>query len=310
MVNSLPKISIIVPVYRVEKYLSQCIESILTQTYTNFELLLIDDGSPDLSGKICDEYAEKDRRVRVYHKTNSGVSDTRNVGLEKARGEWILFVDSDDWLSSQCLETCSNAMADSQLDLLQFGYQRVCDDGQVLFSSKEHTEKLFISDYIKEKKILATPWGNVFKRSIIAEYNIRFNPKIKLGEDQLFVYEYIAHCGFCRRMPDSLYFYRWNVNSASRNPKSEDGVNSLIAFRDFKYRDLVEEYIQKGICMFLSYILKGRKVSLSQVYSLVKAETFSLVKPQRKLQEYFLLLWKLNKRMALSFLYYAVNTVK
>lgn len=307
MVNSLPKISIIVPVYRVEKYLSQCIESIITQTYTNFELLLIDDGSPDLSGKICDEYAEKDRRVRVYHKTNSGVSDTRNVGLKKARGEWILFVDSDDWLSSQCLETCSNAMADSQLDLLQFGYQRVCDDGQVLFSSKEHTEKLFIPDYIKEKKMLVTPWGNIFKRSIIAEYNIRFNPKIKLGEDQLFVFEYIVHCEFCQRIPNSLYFYRWNVNSASRNPKSEDCINSIVAFQNFRYRSLVEEYIQKGIFMFLFSTLKERKISLSQVYSLVRTETFVSVEPQRKLQKYFLLLWKLNKWMALFFLYYTAN---
>lgn len=310
MVNKLPKISIIVPVYKVEKYLSPCIESILAQTYTNFELLLIDDGSPDQSGKICDEYAGKDGRVRVYHKMNTGVSDTRNMGLEKAQGEWILFVDSDDWLSPRCLETCSNAMVDSQLDLLQFGYQQVDDNGLVLFSSHGYTSKLLVSDYIKEEKMLVTPWGNVFKRSIIAEYNIRFSPKIKLGEDQLFVYEYIARSGFCRRIPDSLYFYRLNVNSASKNPKSEDSVNSLVAFRDFKYRKLVEEYIQKGICMFLSHILKGREISLSQAYSLVKAETFSLVKPQRKLQKYFLSLWKLNKRVALSFLYYTVNMVR
>lgn len=307
MVNSLPKISIIVPVYKVEKYLSQCIESILSQTYTNFELLLIDDGSPDFSGRICDEYARKDSRVHVYHKMNSGVSDTRNVGLEKAQGEWILFVDSDDWLSSLCLETCVNAMMDSQLDLLQFGYQQVDDNGQILFESKDFILKSPVSAYIKERKMLVTPWGNVFKRSIIVEFNIRFNPKIKLGEDQLFVFEYIAHCKFCQRISNSLYFYRLNVNSASKNPKSEDCVNSIVAFQNFQYRSLVEEYIQKGICMFLFYILKGHKVSLSQAYSLVKAETFSLVIPKRKLQKYFLMLWKLSKRTALFFLYYTVN---
>ena len=92
-----PKISVIVPVYNVEKYLPRCIDSILSQTFTDFELLLIDDGSPDNCGKICDEYAAKDSRVRVFHKPNGGVSSARNLGLDNARGEWIAFIDSDDF---------------------------------------------------------------------------------------------------------------------------------------------------------------------------------------------------------------------
>ena len=95
-----PKISIIVPVYNAERYLHRCIDSILAQTFRDFELLLIDDGSKDNSGYICDEYAEKDERVKVWHKENGGVSSARNVGLDNARGEWVTFADSDDWLES------------------------------------------------------------------------------------------------------------------------------------------------------------------------------------------------------------------
>lgn len=99
-----PKISVIVPVYNTEKYLHRCIDSILAQTFTDFELLLIDDGSKDNSGTICDEYAAKDSRVRVFHKENGGVSSARNLGLDNAKGEWISFVDSDDYTDSYFLE--------------------------------------------------------------------------------------------------------------------------------------------------------------------------------------------------------------
>ena len=102
------KISIIIPVYNVEKYISECIESILKQTYNNFELLLINDGSTDTSGNICDKYAELDKRIRVFHKKNEGVGIARNLGIEHARGEWICFIDSDDWISSDYFETIMN----------------------------------------------------------------------------------------------------------------------------------------------------------------------------------------------------------
>ena len=99
-----PKISVIVPVYKVEQYLHRCIDSILSQSFTDFELLLIDDGSPDNCGKICDEYTQKDSRVRVFHKPNGGVSSARNLGLDNAKGKWIAFIDSDDFVEKEYLE--------------------------------------------------------------------------------------------------------------------------------------------------------------------------------------------------------------
>ena len=123
-----PKISIIVPVYKVEQYLPKCIDSILAQTFQNWELLLIDDGSPDNSGNICDEYAHKDSRIRVFHKKNGGVSSARNLGLDYAEGDYVMFVDSDDWISNDCLQVCLDEIKKDKLDALQFGFISVTDD--------------------------------------------------------------------------------------------------------------------------------------------------------------------------------------
>ena len=115
-------ISIIVPVYNTEKYLHRCIDSILAQTFTDFELLLINDGSKDNSGKICDEYAAKDSRVRVFHKENGGVSSARNLGLNEAQGKWIYFVDSDDTLQLYALQELVNWINNDKIDLIMAGY--------------------------------------------------------------------------------------------------------------------------------------------------------------------------------------------
>ena len=117
-----PKISIIVPVYKVEKYLCRCLDSIVAQTFTDWECILIDDGSPDNSGKICDEYAEKDGRFRVIHQENAGVSAARNAGLDAARGEWIGFVDSDDWVESNMYEYLYNNALETKSDVVICGF--------------------------------------------------------------------------------------------------------------------------------------------------------------------------------------------
>ena len=120
-----PAISVIVPVYNTEKYLDECIQSILNQSFTNFELLLIDDGSTDRSGAICDQYAAKDERVRVFHKENGGVSSARNVGLDEAKGEWIAFVDSDDYLLSNALDLITDLENE---DFVICSYQRFIEN--------------------------------------------------------------------------------------------------------------------------------------------------------------------------------------
>ena len=140
MNETTPKISVIVPVYKAEAYLHRCVDSILAQTFQDFEVLLIDDGSPDRSGEICDEYARKDKRVRVFHKENGGVSSARNMGLDNARGEYVCFVDSDDWLDEEMFAIiCSFFLSNKQIDILFWGFQY--DYSQVQNGKKRKEEK-------------------------------------------------------------------------------------------------------------------------------------------------------------------------
>lgn len=190
-----PKISVIVPVYNTEKWLHRCVDSILAQTYTDFELLLIDDGSTDGSGEICDEYAEQDSRIRVFHKPNGGVSSARNLGLDNALGEWITFADSDDyvypiWLDNFSPEAdnydlkCQGLKSNKPLISLEhFG------KGQK-YSFDYNGDILTLINLLFENTILGYLFLKIFKNSIISENHIRFNNNVKYREDELFFFQY------------------------------------------------------------------------------------------------------------------------
>lgn len=207
-VEHIPKISVIVPVFNAEKYLHQCIDSILLQSYTDFELLLIDDGSTDKSGEICDEYASKDDRVRVFHKENGGVSSARNLGLDNARGEWVTFVDSDDYLLDNALDILTD---DKREDLIICSYQAFLSQ-QYTHSNVQNDEVLntipAIKEYCKRNlhTVLRSPWGKFFKRNIIEV--LRFDEGMRVGEDHLFNMEYLLRVKSCRVVSNMVYAYR------------------------------------------------------------------------------------------------------
>lgn len=190
-------VSVIVPVYNVEKWLSRCIDSILGQTYIDFEVLLIDDGSNDRSGSLCDEYAEKDSRVRVFHKPNGGVSSARNLGLENARGEWIAFCDADDYVSPQYLENLYKAAVAPDIDLV-FNYAIVDCNGKAekeTYPEKDiHLNEL--SELFLHNDLIwhTSTWSKLFKRSIIDSQNLRYIEDVHIGEDALFLFNYILNC--------------------------------------------------------------------------------------------------------------------
>ena len=131
MKNS-PFVSIIVPVYNVEQYLPRCVDSLINQTYQNIEIILVDDGSPDNCGKICDEYAKQDQRVKVIHKPNGGLSDARNVGIENSQGDYLMFIDSDDWIELNTCEILYNASINYEADVIVFEMKLVFDDGKIM----------------------------------------------------------------------------------------------------------------------------------------------------------------------------------
>lgn len=207
-----PKISVIVPVYNVEQYLSRCIDSILAQTFTDFELLLIDDGSTDNSGKICDKHAEKDNRIRVFHKENGGVSSARNKGLKEAKGKWVTFVDSDDWLSTKSLENYFKCNPSKDTLYIQQA-KTVKGDVSEYWPSKFPRTHVCLSstslDYSLLNAILiyGTPWGKLFNMEIIKDNKLIFDEHISLHEDHCFYFDYIRFVKNLFLIDDIGYYY-------------------------------------------------------------------------------------------------------
>lgn len=209
-------ISIIIPVYNAEKYLNCCIDSILAQTFTDFELLLINDGSKDKSGAICDGYAKKDNRVRVFHKENGGVSSARNMGLDNARGEWISFVDADDWLESDYLAILfgDTSMADLTFWGMTFHYpkgsQKELSPIEQYASGKDNVGVVLAYLKRNEQKIeyLGYTWNKLFKASIIKEFHIRFIEYLNIREDEVFTLTYASHIDSIRVKSSHSYHYR------------------------------------------------------------------------------------------------------
>ncbi len=216
-----PQISVIVPVYNSESTLNRCVDSILSQNFKNFELLLIDDGSTDRSGEICDEYAKKDFRVKVTHKENGGVSSARNAGLDNAKGEWITFVDSDDWIYR---DFSFDIVGSHNEDLLIFDYQ--IDNGESLtpMQAIEHYDvKKMLEKYLCFE-IFRTPWAKFFRREIIG--NLRFDTRITIGEDTLFSLQYLRNC---RSISYSdIAYYVWLKSSVPTNVKYKLNVKEAV----------------------------------------------------------------------------------
>ena len=216
------KVSIIVPVYNAEKFLNRCVDSILAQSYRNFELLLIDDGSEDNSGVICDEYATIDNRIRVMHKDNTGVSSTRNMGLREAKGEYIVFVDSDDYIKSQMLEKMIQCAEKNNSDIVMCGYY-LDKSGDISEAQMNYNEVygnaesvkygllyLYYTDYHNGLFCL---WNKMIKRTLCSVNNILFDISLKRGEDAWFIFQCLKHCKRVDYIPEACYYYCQNENS-------------------------------------------------------------------------------------------------
>lgn len=217
MNETIPKISVIVPVYKAEAYLHRCVDSLLAQSFQHFEILLIDDGSPDRSGEICDEYARKDKRVRVFHKENGGVSSARNVGLDNAKGEWVTFVDSDDYVTDTYLNDFGLKQCDAEIYLQ--GYQIFRKGKQDCYISfqVEHVKIIPFYECFWEgefRVIINYPWGKLFNLSIIKKYALTFDVSISYGEDHLFVLSYLNHICRTAVSPTSSYNYVCDGNGS------------------------------------------------------------------------------------------------
>lgn len=203
----MPELSIIVPVYKVEPYLRRCLDSILAQTFRDFELILIDDGSPDNCGAICDEYAEKDSRIIVIHQKNQGVSAARNAGLDIARGTYLGFVDSDDWIEPEMYETMIATAKEKQVDVVVCGIQYWADNGELirkdLIADRSYTnEEMLKCLYGKPNPTGGAVWNKIFLRSSVSA--IRFQRNISMAEDWIYLFECYEKCRSTYHIP-SIY---------------------------------------------------------------------------------------------------------
>lgn len=287
MPQRLPLVSIIVPVYKVEKYLGKCIKSILSQSYQCWELLLVDDGSPDRSGQICDEYAEKDTRIRVFHKDNAGVSSARNFGLDSAKGEFVMFVDSDDWISTDCLQVCVDEIEKDKLDALQFGFISVTD-GLENSCVKTSTIPLSGEKYIQNNSFNVCAGGGIYKREIIEEQKLRFPEELKLAEDQIFVLSFFKNARCIKYLDQGLYYYLQREESAVHNQKSKDMLLSckyLISLS--KDYPAVKGHVDSMIVLFIIEMIRNHDVSYRIMRQIYKEQHVGKVATGYKIQRLF-----------------------
>lgn len=231
LINEKPLISVIVPVYNVQEYLDKCVYTIRNQTYKNLEIILIDDGSTDMSGKKCDEYQKNDSRIKVVHKKNAGLGYARNSGLDIATGKYVLFVDSDDFLELEMIEKLYYQLVKTNSDTSYCGYYKYYDDEYIEKVSSGYNEKIFCNREIienvllemisgkpeqkKEALLSMSVWHALYSNEIINESKLRFvSEREYISEDIIFHIEYLQKAKKVCYIDTPLYFYRCN-NSGS-----------------------------------------------------------------------------------------------
>lgn len=214
-------VSVIVPVFKVEQYIQRCLDSICNQTYKNLEIILIDDGSPDRSGEICDEYARKDKRIKVIHKQNAGVSAARNDGLDIATGDFITFVDSDDYIAPEMYQTLVKKIVIENADIAICSFFQEGISGEFHINSKVHKEVQLsqieqIECLLRNRYYTCALWDKLYRKAILK--NIRFDVKVHHYEDYLFLYDVMKKSRKAIFIPNGYYYYCNNEQSTARRP--------------------------------------------------------------------------------------------
>ena len=222
-------ISVIVPVYKVEKYLDKCVQSIVNQTYKNLEIILVDDGSPDNCGAICDVWAEKDSRIKVIHQRNQGGGAARNAGLDIASGEWIGFVDSDDYIAPEMYEHLKSIL-DTGADIAECCFLETTNDNVALDSGKGIWEYYTVSDamrrHLDDKIFRQLIWNKLYRRESVGD--IRF-PVGKKIDDEFFTYRVIANCRKLAHSDRRMYAYRQQADSVMHQSFSLERLQAVDA---------------------------------------------------------------------------------
>ena len=305
------EVSIIVPVYQVEKYIRQCVDSILAQTFTDFELILVDDGSKDKSGQICDEYAVLDQRVKVIHKENGGLSDTRNCGMDQAVGNYFMFVDSDDYIAPTMLEYLYKALMNKEADIAVCNFLYFFEEDRKRdFSTNIQSEVLSGAEIFYSRKnervygIWTVAWNKLYKRETLGNVRFRFG---KYHEDEFWANDIYQMDIKVVTIPECLYYYRQRDNSimGRKNIKRDfdilEALQERIAvyFMDERHAD--QAY--KVMIFSLEYLAESKKLitNKDEENQFLQAEkkTKDMIKRLKKM--------KLSKIKSVSLVFIGMN---
>lgn len=221
-----PKLSIIVPVYNTEKYLSRCIDSVLCQSFTDFELLLIDDGSKDGSGVVCDVYAENDNRIRVFHKENGGVSSVRQLGMDKAQGEYVIHVDSDDYVESTMLERLYKCASENDSDVVICDFYVNQSDCEYIVKQQPSSVNHLVVLSEMFQHLHGSCWNKLLRRDCYKKYNVSFPVDVSYCEDLSFWVCLLKNSLTITYLPEAFYHYVQHDSSIVHNymnKKNDDG---------------------------------------------------------------------------------------
>ena len=284
---SSPLISIIIPVYNTERYLNCCIDSILSQTFTDFELLLIDDGSTDKSGDICDDYAQKDSRIRAFHKKNGGVSSARNMGLENAKGVWIAFVDSDDYLKNSYLNVLMSH-TNEDIDLIISFPEVILKDYSIKLDrytdgivSQFNFEQLFVQYDMHEH---TSPWGKLYRAEVIKNFSLKFCEQLCFGEDTVFLYTFMLNMNRAYICNVTDYCYRGAIDgslSKRINPPGTELLNYKAVYNIVKILIYEKKIVSEGALSKLNLLIEiytWRLTNSLYHYYLTRKERMEIIK--------------------------------
>ena len=278
-----PLISVIVPVYKVEKYLDECVESIVDQTYRNLEIILVDDGSPDNCPQMCDDWAKKDERIYVIHKENGGLSSARNAGLDRCKGEYVTFVDSDDWINLSFIQVLLNALLEVQADMAACCMTSVFEkDGARTYEIADNGKNAVLTNEEGLDNLFRFPstfnicaCGKIIRKSVF--FDLRFKEGV-LHEDEFMAHHLWGACHktICLKQP--LYYYRQTRGSITKSKYSEkrlDGVCAVIERIKYAETKFKRRYSELFLNLFskleVGYYYLGNEKNCCRLKKLKKA---------------------------------------
>ena len=280
-----PLISIIIPVYNAEKYIRECLESVISQEFQDYEVLVVNDGSKDGSLKICEEFSAKNEKVKIYSTENKGVSHARNYGMKHASGKWLMFLDSDDYLIEGCLSRLESQIVPS--------IQEICGNYVTKGSEKLHVKSELVKPediitmildpvnhktlpkfYHLESATLLGVWGKLFSREIVECCKLRFDEKLKLSEDMLFHIQYLKNIENVLLLNDSIFYYRENETSVTKNFKEEYIENRRYLFEQLKAHQIFDAVFAASTMLQLNVEMESAATGVQRAVLEKEFESF------------------------------------